>query len=261
MTIQSACHCYDFSYFRLDESERLLFRNHEVVHLPPKVFELLLLLVQNHGHVLTKDELLNALWPGSFIEEGNVPRNISTLRHLLGLPECIETVPRRGYRFCVPVRELWQEPGEENALWSKDVVVIHSLAVLPFQPLSAAECDDSLGLRLADALITQFSNYEELAVRPTSTVRRYVHFELDPVAVGRELRVDAVLAGSLQQADGRIRVTAQLHSMVNGSSLWGEHFDAPFSDLFTLEDSLSTQVVQSLATLLRTTERRASLVL
>ncbi len=78
--------------------------------LTPKVYEVLQLLVQNSGHMLGKDELLKAVWPDSFVEEGNLTRNISTLRAALGDNSddhrYIETVPKRGYRFIANVREL-----------------------------------------------------------------------------------------------------------------------------------------------------------
>lgn len=248
MTNHSASHFYDFAHFRLDAVERLLLRDGEVAPLTPKGFEILLLLVRNRGRVLAKEELIKAVWPDSFVEESNLARNISTLRQVLGDHHFIETVPRRGYRFAASVREVWQEnsapqpahPGDTNR------TIIHSVAVLPFQPLSAEECDACLGLRIADALITRLSGFGKLIVRPTSAVRKYTDPELDPVAVGSELKVDAVLGGSLQQSGERIRVTTQLLSVRDGAPLWGAQFDAHFTDIFAVEDSLSAQVISAL---------------
>src|SRR5262245_16459060 len=163
-TNRSAGHFYEFANFRLDVADRLLTRDGEVVQLTPKALEILLILVGNHGRVLTKEELITAVWPDSFVEEGNLARNISTLRQALGEHNLIETVPRRGYRFTGGVHECWQEdettaaeiPGEQPR------GLIRSMAVLPFQPLNAGECDGSLGLRLADAVITKLSSLRKL---------------------------------------------------------------------------------------------------
>src|SRR5271155_3773241 len=101
---------YEFGPFRLEPSERLLLRSSESVPLPPKAFDTLVLLVQNSGHVLSKDELMSRLWPNTFVEENNLTQHISMLRRALGEgpgeSDYIETVPKLGYRFVVPVREV-----------------------------------------------------------------------------------------------------------------------------------------------------------
>src|SRR5262245_40327761 len=101
---------YEFGPFRLDTAERLLLRNGEEVSLTPKIFDLLLVLVENGGHILEKDELMKAIWPDAVVEEANLTRNISTLRRALGegqdTRKYIETIPWRGYRFVASVREI-----------------------------------------------------------------------------------------------------------------------------------------------------------
>lgn len=101
---------YEFGRFVLDPDEHLLLRDGEAVPLRPKVFDILLLLVENSGHLVEKDELLQNVWPGQFVEEGNLNKNISMLRQALGespaTHEFIETVPKRGYRFVAGVRRV-----------------------------------------------------------------------------------------------------------------------------------------------------------
>jgi DNA-binding winged helix-turn-helix (wHTH) protein/Tol biopolymer transport system component len=98
---------YEFGPFRLEPAERKLSRGDEVVTLTPKVFDMLVMLVRNNGHLLEKDELIRSLWPDSFVEEGNLSSNIFVLRKALGNDhEYIETVPRKGYRFVGAVRQL-----------------------------------------------------------------------------------------------------------------------------------------------------------
>lgn len=106
--IGRARHFYEFGQFRLDDEERLLLRDGQPVSLAPKVFDTLLALVKDRGHLLEKEALMKELWPETFVEESNLTYNISQLRKALGDSagqRYIETVPRRGYRFVAPVRE------------------------------------------------------------------------------------------------------------------------------------------------------------
>lgn len=243
----SANHFFDFAEFRLDVIDRLLFRKGEIVPLTPKSFDILLQLVCNYGRVLTKAELMQAVWPKSYVEECNLARNISTLRQALGSEGLIETLPRRGYRFAASVHETRSDQSfaPPSAAAKKTELQIQSLAVLPFQPLSGQECDASLGLRLADAVITRLSALGRLTVRPTIVVRPYTVLTCDPIALGAELNVDAVLIGTIQQAGKRIRLTLQLLRIKDGVLIWGEQFDARLTHVFDTEDSLSRQVADA----------------
>src|SRR5262245_8822443 len=106
---------YEFGAFRMDVAERLLSRDGAAVPLPPKAFDLLLALIEHHGHLFEKDELLKAVWPDTFVEEVNLSYTVSLIRKALGDGEngqrYIETVPKRGYRFVGDVRKM-----EEGAL-------------------------------------------------------------------------------------------------------------------------------------------------
>src|SRR5438270_265169 len=104
---------YEFAGFRLDPGQHLLVHDGKAINLTPKAFELLLVLIQSNGHLLSKEELMNRIWPNSFVEEANLTVNISALRKTLGdRPDgqaYIETVPKRGYRFVAQVTELLEE--------------------------------------------------------------------------------------------------------------------------------------------------------
>ena len=104
---------YEFGPFRLDCNEHTLLRDGQPISLRPKVFDILLFLVRNHGHLVEKEELMNAVWAEQYVEEGNINKNISMLRQVLGEGDSghkfIETVPKRGYRFVADVREVNQE--------------------------------------------------------------------------------------------------------------------------------------------------------
>jgi Tol biopolymer transport system component/DNA-binding winged helix-turn-helix (wHTH) protein len=111
--------CANVVCFDLDATERLLLRNEQHVPLPPKAFDTLLVLVENVGHVIDKDELIKKVWPDTFVEEVNLAKNVSFLRKTLGADQAehyIETIPKRGYRFVAEVKEMWTEQGSSFAL-------------------------------------------------------------------------------------------------------------------------------------------------
>lgn len=132
---------------------------------------------------------------------------------------------------------------------------IKSLAILPFRPLSPESSDDYMGQGMADALITKLSNSRQIAVRSTSAVLHYSARGEDPIVAGRQLGVDAVLEGKIQQSGDRLRVTVQLLRVADGASLWAEKFDEKLTDIFAVQDSISDQAARSLTLQLTGTER------
>src|SRR5262249_45866741 len=116
MSLQTK-HIYEFGPFRLDATEHLLLRDGESVPLQPKAFDLLLALVERHGRLLEKGELLKKVWPDTFVEEANLASNISLLRKALGDGEnghrYIETAPKRGYRFVADVKKLEEDGAKQ----------------------------------------------------------------------------------------------------------------------------------------------------
>ena len=136
---------------------------------------------------------------------------------------------------------------------------IHSLAILPFKPIGEQGRDESIELGMADALITKLSNLVQVSVVPTGSVRKYASLNQDPIAAGKELKVDSVLEGTVQKQNQRIRVRVRLVRVSDRSFLWAQTFDEQFADIFSLQDSISEKVAQALAVRLSTreTERNA----
>lgn len=132
---QQTKHFYEFGRFRIDTEDRLLLKDGEVVQLAPKVFDILLVLVEKGGRVLDKDELMQKVWADTFVEEGNLARNVSTLRKALGESEegrqYIETIPRRGYRFVASVKEI-----------SADMVLVRESSRLTIEQEETLETPD-----------------------------------------------------------------------------------------------------------------------
>lgn len=248
---------YEFGPFRIDLERYLLLRGEESIPLSPKVFETLLVLVQHHGQVQKKDEIINSVWPDTFVEESNLAQNIFLLRKALGEEKnehrYIVTIPGVGYRFVAPVTEraALQFPQPEAAARP-----VSSIAVLPFKNLTGEDDDKFLGPGLADALIMRLSSIRELKVRPTAAVLRFNNVREDPLAIGLELNVDALLDGVYQRETDKIRVSVQLVSVKDGVTLWAAKFDENLTDIFAIQDSISEQVVRSLALKLSSDERR-----
>ena len=131
---------------------------------------------------------------------------------------------------------------------------VPSVAVLPFHSLTGPE-DEYLGLGMADALITRLGSTRMVIVRSTGAMRRYVRSDVDPLAAGRELGVDAVLDGSIQAAAGRVRATVRMLRVSDGATLWAESFDERAGDIFGLQDSISKRVSGALALRLSESQR------
>ena len=121
---------------------------------------------------------------------------------------------------------------------------IKSLAVLPLKSLDAGE--NYLGMGIADAVIRRISQTGELTVRPTSAVRRYLNEETDALTAAKQLTADAVLEGSVQRADDRLRVSVNLLRTSDGASLWADSFDMHMTDIFTIQDTVAQQVAARL---------------
>jgi len=130
-----------------------------------------------------------------------------------------------------------------------------SIAILPFRPLEATAEDEYLGLGMTDALITRLSNLHKVIVRPVGAVRKYTRTD-DPIAAGRQLAVQSVLEGSIQRSGDRTRVTVRLLRVSDGELLWGSEFDEKFTDMFSVEDSISQKVATALAVNLSDDEQK-----
>jgi TolB-like protein len=146
---------------------------------------------------------------------------------------------------------VWRNP----ALWrlrlgvgpaAADVSGTTTLAVLPFQAMTLSADDQYLGLGIADAVITQLGELPQLRVRPTTSVRAYMQSDVNPVAAGRALKVDHVLSGLIQREGDRVRVTLQLVDVDTGVERWSTRVDERYSDLFTLQDTVSRRVADKL---------------
>ncbi len=249
---------YEFGGRVLDPARRQLTHAGKAVALFPRCFDALLLLVERRGELLDKDFLLQALWPDVVVDENSLAKVISELRRALGEGPreggSIVTIPRRGYRFVGEVavhRQVDRAPAASVSPRAE----IRSLAVLPFQIAGALPGDESLGLGLADALITGLGQLRRTLLRPSSSVARFTDVALTPSAAGRELGVDTVISGRVRRAGETVRVSVQLVSVAGDTVLWAEKFDLQNSDALALEDAIAGHVAEALTLTLARGER------
>ncbi len=237
---------YEFGPFRVDARERRLLRDGEVVALTPKVFDILLVLVQNSGHILSKGEVMNVVWPNSAVEEGNVARNISTLRRALGERprqyQYVETVPWRGYRFVASVREVRDQSAR---------LTLNSVAVLPLVNASDDQDVEYLSDGITDGLISNLSQMTRLKVMSRNSVFRFKvqgprDVPPDAQRVGRELGVQAVLTGRVVKRDDDLVISVELIDARDNGHLWGAQYGRKLADIFTLQETIALEIVERL---------------
>ena len=232
---------YEFGPFRIDASERQLLREGEVIPLTPKVFDVLLVLVQNSGHILSKDEVMKVVWPNTSVEEGNVARNISTLRSALGERsregQFIETIPWRGYRFMAAVRKV-----HEQEHWP----AIDSIAVLPFVNCNADARTEYLADGITESLIRNLAQLTRLRVTSRNSAFRYKNRVADAPTIGRELKVASVLLGRLAESDDLLSISVELVDTVDDRHLWGAQYIRNRGDLFTAQETIAREIAEKL---------------
>ena len=246
-------HAYRFADVLVDCDRFSVVRNGQVVKITPRAFEVLLYLIRQRSRVIGKQELFEQVWKETYVSDNALSRSIKEIRRVLGdqatAPRFIETVPKRGYCFVAAVREMTEAQSTMAAETPPAATVpgrFATVAVLPFKTLGVGLANEYLQLGLADMLITRLSNIRQLVVRPTSSVLRYVDGARDVSRTGRELGVDCLLDGQVQQAHGRIRVTVQLLSTQDGATLWAEKFDEQFTEIFAVQDAITERVMQAL---------------
>lgn len=293
----------EFGEFRLDVEKCVLWRDSEPVNLQPKEIEILSALTENPGALVSKQELMDRVWPNAFVEESNLSRHIYRLRRAFescGLNgSVIQTVPRRGYRFTGDIstngsevlvferrsvsrtlieelhtsdppdaRSLSAAPLRQsrvvlpialavlilttsfgvylyNRLGNADTT-LKSIAVLPFKSFENDEMK-ALGLGFADTLSANLGRMQEIRVLSNDVIDRERLDTQEPAEIGRSLGVDAVIDGTLQRANGKLRVTLRLIRITDGKQLWNDSFDGSEEAVFRMQDAIATEMARVLA--------------
>jgi adenylate cyclase len=244
-----------FEGFRLDRRGGVLYQmDREGVGTPvtlgSRAFNLLSLLIERKGELASKDEIMNAVWPGRVVEEANLNVQIAKLRHILDQNRehgsCIQTISGRGYCFVGVVGELGGSPTVSAGLQGSPAHLPlpdqPSIAVLPFTNMSSDPEQDYFSDGIAEDIITAVSRYPSLFVIARNSSFTYKGRAVDVKQVGRELGVRYLLEGGVRKAGNRIRVTAQLVEAESGKHVWAEHYDRELADIFAVQDEITAAV-------------------
>jgi adenylate cyclase len=244
-----------FEGFRLDR--RGLFRRDECGALIPVVIglralDVLGVLVERPGDLVSRDEIIAVVWPGMVVEDSNLPVQISALRRTLdaGRAEgsCIQTVAGRGYRFVATVARHAADAGSGSAAVSGRgrPPPRLSIVVMPFTNLSNDPDQEYFADGITDDLTTDLSRISNSFVIARSTAFTYKGKAVDAKAIGRQLGVRYLLEGSVRRSGHQVRVNAQLIDAENDAHLWADRFDRATGDLFVLQDEITSRIAIAL---------------
>ena len=257
---------YLFEDYALDPDRRELTRHAEAVAIGPKVFDLLLYLIQNRAHVVSKDNLLKAVWSGRIVSESTLTSHVNAVRKAVGdngeEQRLIRTVARKGFRFVGEVREASDDRASSIGAATADTesapaLILPdspSIAALPFQNWSGDPEQEYFADGMVEDIITALSRTRWLFVIARNSSFTYKGRAVDVKQVGRELGVRYVLEGSVRKAANRVRITGQLIDATTGVHLWADRFEGSLDDIFELQDQVAERVVGAITPTLERAE-------
>jgi adenylate cyclase len=258
---------FRFEGYMLDLRRGSLHAGDREVELRPKSFEMLRYLVENAGRLISKDELIKAVWQNATVTDESLTRCVSDVRLALGDADqrIIKTLLRRGYLFASPVSAgtpgspmlsagrpdgLSAEPGEplpaSVGVTSPRSLPRLSLVVLPFVNLSGDPAQDYLADAITEGLTAYLSRIRDSFVIARTTAFTFKGKALDVKRIGQELGVRYILEGSAQQSGTRVRLGAQLVDADTSAHLWADRFDADRADLLQIQDEIVTRLASAM---------------
>jgi adenylate cyclase len=249
----------------LDVGQRELRLGTEPVALEPLVFDLLAYLVANRDHVVTKDDLQDAVWSGRIVSESAVASSVAAARRAVGdsgeAQKAIRTIARKGFRF---VGEVHEEAGpvlKRSEPTSAPLAVSDrpSIAVLAFANLSSDPEQEFLSDGMADDIITELSQDHSLFVIARNSSFAYKGRAVGMKQIASELGVRYVLEGSTRRNGGQIRVNAQLIDALNGTHIWARRYDRKVEAVFAVQDEITVAVTRAILPAVADAERRRAM--
>ncbi|HEY2009398.1 MAG TPA: winged helix-turn-helix domain-containing tetratricopeptide repeat protein [Rhizomicrobium sp.] len=250
---------YRFGQFTLDAGRRELRKGADLVAVEPQVFDLLRVLIAGRDRVVSRDELLEAVWNGRIVSEATLSSRINAARAAIddsgARQALIKTLPRKGLRFVGAVEEVGAEatpPELPAAPWRGPR--LPSLAVLPFANLSGDPAQDYFADGMSEEIITALSRLSGLFVIAKNSSFTYKNRAIDVRQIGQELGVGYVLEGSVRRGGERLRITGQLVDTMSGACLWSDRFDGDLADVFALQGLVSDSVAAVIEPTLQSAE-------
>jgi TolB-like protein len=258
---------YLFEEYAFDTDRRELHRGADVVAMAPQVFDLLDYLIRNRERVVSKDDLINAIWNGRIVSDAALTTRLNVARSAIGdsgdEQRLIKTLPRKGFRFVATVREAQGPTGAEVADSplepAKPTLTLPnkpSIAVLPFANLGSDPEQEYFADGVVEDITMALSRFPWLFVIARNSSFTYKGRAVDVKQIGRELGVRYVLEGSVRKAGDRIRIAGQLIDAESGAHLWADRFDGALEDMFNLQDDVTSSVVGAIAPKLQREETR-----
>ncbi|WP_092090446.1 winged helix-turn-helix domain-containing tetratricopeptide repeat protein [Bradyrhizobium brasilense] len=245
---------YLFEDYAFDLARRELYRGADVVRIAPQVFDLLDYLIRNRERVVSKDDLINAVWNGRSVSDAALTTRLNVARSAIGdsgeEQRLIKTLPRKGFRFVGQVREAREAAGLNPGDASESALAVPdrpSIAVLPFENMSDDPEQEYFADGMVDEMITALSRFRWLFVIARNSSFTYKGRLVDVKQIGRELGVRYVLEGSVRKALGRMRITGQLVDAATGAHLWADRFEGELGNVFDLQDRVTESVVGAIA--------------
>lgn len=255
---------YLFENYALDTDRRELHRGTDVIAIAPKVFDLLNYLIGNRERVVSKDDLITAIWRGRVVSDAALTTRLNAARKAVGdsgdEQRLIKTLPRKGLRFVGTVHETTGPAGATVTSGPPSPVFAlpdkPSLVVLPFTNLSPDPAQEYFVDGVTESLTTDLSRMVGIFVIGRNTAFSFKGKHVDLKQIGRELDVRYVLEGSVQRGGSRLRINVQLIDAETGNHLWAERFDKPIADIFDMQDEIGARLANQLGTELVTAEAR-----
>jgi TolB-like protein len=246
---------FQFEDFVLDPDRRELRRAGMLVAVEPQVFDLIDYLIRNRNHVVTRDNVLDAVWNGRVVSESTLASRINAARRALNdsgdEQRLIRTVARKGLRFVGTVEG--ENPVASTMGEASDVTRLAlplpdrpAIAVLPFTNLSGEPQQEYFSDGISEDIIAALSKLRWFFViaRNSSFVYKGKAVHLNQVA--EELGVRYVVEGSVRKEGDRVRIAAQLNDVATGSHLWAERYDRELADVFAVQDEITENIVAAI---------------
>jgi TolB-like protein len=226
--------------FRLDAAGGVLRRSGTVVPVRAKTFAFLCHLAHNRGRVVSKDELLQAVWPGLFVSEDSLTQCVSELRKVFGAGSdaVLKTVPKRGY-LLTPDIPIESTPVSEQ--------VSPTIAILPFRNRGGDIGDDTL----IDGIVEEIT-YGMARFRSITVIARNSAFSFPPTGrpplrdIGERLNAEFIVDGAVARANGRLRIAVTLIHAASGQQIWGNQYDFAEDDLFSMHNQIAIMIISRL---------------
>ena len=259
---------YFFEDYSLDAERRELRRGLEVIPTTPQVFDLLAYLIGNRDRVVSKDDLISAVWNGRLASDAALTTRLNAARAAIGddgdKQRLIKTLPRKGFRFVGAVQEVQRlaTAPSSSAVPNDDTAQRPflpprlSIVVLPFANLSGDPEQDYFVDGVTECLTTDLSRIRGSFVIAHNSAFSYKGKAIDVRQVGRELNIRYVLEGSVQRSGNRLRVNVQLVDAETANHLWAERFDKPVADLLDMQDEIVSRLAHALRDQLDAAEAR-----